>query len=151
MEKEMAKYKFRLEMLRKMRERARDHRRAALADGFRAADLLATKQAELAAEASELRGLQRSAAAGRYLDVNRLLEAQRYELLLKARGEELAKQSALLAAEIERRRQTLVEADRDVRVLELLDERHRREHDRRQHRLDTKQLDEAALQRWNAG
>jgi flagellar protein FliJ len=82
------------------------------------------------------------------LDVNRLLEAQRYELLLKSRGEELTKQSALLAAEIERRRQALVEADRDVRVLELLDERHRREDARRQLRLETKQLDETALQRW---
>jgi flagellar export protein FliJ len=146
----MAKYKFRLETLRKVREMARDQRRAALAEGFRAAEVLAAKREELAVEASELRGLQRSAAAGRYLDVNRLLEAQRYELLLKSRGEELAKQSALLAAEIERRRQTLVEADRDVRVLELLDERHRREHDRRQHRLETKQLDETAVQRWHA-
>ena len=75
---------------------------------------------------SELRELQRSATDGKYLDVNRLLEAQRYELLLKAQSQELAKQAILLAAETERRRQMLVEADREVRVLELLDERHRR-------------------------
>ena len=69
--------------------------------------------------------MQRSATDGQYLDVNRLLEAQRYELLLKAQSQELAKQAMLLAAETERRRQMLVEADREVRVLELLDERHR--------------------------
>jgi flagellar FliJ protein len=144
----MAKYKFRLETLRKVREAARDQRRTALAEAFRASEVLAAKREELAAENAALRDLQRSAAVGRYLDVNRLLEAQRYELLLKSRGEELAKQNALLAAEIERRRQILVEADRDVRVLELLDKRHRREHDRRQARLETKQLDEAALVQW---
>jgi flagellar export protein FliJ len=105
---------------------------------------------ELAAEEAELREVQRSAAAGRYLDVNRLVEAQRYELLLRARGEELAKQTALLAAEIERRRRTLVEADRDVRVLDKLDERQRREHARRQARLEARQLDEAALVKWRS-
>jgi len=146
----MAKYRFRLETLRKVREANRNLARAALGEAFRAAEVLTAKRAELTAEQAELRDVQRSAAAGRYLDVNRLLEAQRYELLLKAHGEELAKQTALLSAEIERRRQNLVEADRDVRVLELLDERHRREHNRRQARLETRQLDESALRQWSA-
>jgi flagellar FliJ protein len=144
----MARYKFRLETLRKVREAARDERRSALAEAFRAADVLADKRAELAAEQTALREMQRLAAAGRYLDVNRLLEAQRYELLLKSRGEELTKQALLVAAEIERRRQNVVEADRQVRVLERLDERQRREHDRSQKRLETKQLDEVATLRW---
>ena len=43
--------------------------------------------------------------AGQYTDVNQLLEAQRYELLLKAQSLELTKQAVLLAAETERRRQ----------------------------------------------
>jgi flagellar export protein FliJ len=146
----MARYEFRLETVRKVREAARDQRRLALAEAFRAAEMLASKRHEVSAEQAALREVQRSAAAGRYLDVNRLVEAQRYELLLKARDDELAKQSALVAAEIERRRQQLVEADREVRVLELLDERHRREHARRQARLETKQLDEAAILQWSA-
>jgi flagellar export protein FliJ len=146
----MAKFKFRLETLQKVREATRDERRVALAEAFRAAELLAAMREELAAEEAELRDVQRSAAAGRYLDVNRLVEAQRYELLLRARGEELAKQTALLAAEIERRRRTLVEADRDVRVLDKLDERQRREHARRQARLEARQLDEAALVKWRS-
>jgi flagellar export protein FliJ len=141
----MAKYQFRLETLQKVREARRSQQRAALAEAFRAEQVLASNRADLEAEAAELREVQRSAAAGRYLDVNRLLEAQRYELLLKARGLELAKQATLLAAETERRRQALVEADRDVRVLERLDERKRREHDRRTQRLEVKQLDEVAM------
>jgi flagellar FliJ protein len=143
----MAKYKFRLETLQKVREARRDQQRAALAEAFRAEQVLAEHRAVLAREEEELLKLQRSAAAGKYLNVSQLLEAQRYELVLKARGAELARQQAALAVETERRRQVLVEADRDVRVLELLDERHRREHGRAAQRADVKQLDEAASRR----
>ena len=143
----MAKYQFRLETLQKVREARRDQQRAALAEAFRAEQVLADHQAALAAEDVELRELQRAAAVGPIVDVNRLLEAQRYELVLKARGQELAGQQAVLATESERRRQALVEADRDVRALELLDERHRHEHQRHQRRSEQKQLDEVAVQR----
>src|SRR4029079_15836528 len=124
----MAKYKFRLNTLQKGREAHRDQQRASLAEAFRAEQVLAENRARLVDEERELRELQRSASDGQYLDVNRLLEAQRYELLLKAQSQELAKQAILLAAETERRRQLLVEADREVLVLELLDERHRHAH-----------------------
>ncbi len=146
----MAKYKFRLETLQRVREARRDEQRAALAEAFRAEQVLADGRAELVVEAESLRELRRSAAAGRYMDVNRMLEAQRYELLLKARSQELAKQAVLLAAETERRRQLLVESDREVRVLELLDERHHREFKQEQQRLETKQLDEIAANRWRS-
>jgi flagellar FliJ protein len=144
----MAKYTFRLNTVQKVREAHRDQQRASLAEAFRAEQVLAGNRAQLVVEEQELRELQRSASQGQYLDVNRLLEAQRYELLLKAQSQELAKQAMLLAAETERRRQMLVEADRDVRVLELLDERHRQAHDRQQQRAETKRLDEAASVRW---
>jgi flagellar FliJ protein len=143
----MAKYKFRLATLQKVRDARRTLQRRALAEAFRAEQVLSESRVALTAEETELRAMQRSASEGKYLDVNRLLEAQRYEMLLKARGQELAKQATLLAAETERRRQLLVEADRDVRVLELLDERHREEHNRRRQRMEVKQLDEAAQNR----
>src|SRR6185436_916651 len=144
----MAKYKFRLNTLQKVREAHRDQQRASLAEAFRAEQVLAENRAQLVEEERELRELQRSASDGKYLDVNRLVEAQRYELLLKAQSQELAKLAVLLAAEAERRRQTLVEADREVRVLELLDDRHRRAHNRDAERAETKRLDEAATVRW---
>ena len=144
----MAKYKFRLNTLQKVREAHRDQQRGSLADAFRAEQVLAENRAQLTIEERELRELQRSASQGPYLDVNRLLEAQRYELLLKAQSQELAKQAVQLAAETERRRQTLVEADREVRVLELLDERHRRAHDLEEQREETKRLDDVATVRW---
>ncbi len=143
----MPRYKFRLATLQKLREARRNQERTALAEAFRAEQILAEHRAALAAEQVALRGLQREAAAARYLDVNRLLEAQRYELVLKTREQELARQKELLAVETERRRQAVIEADREVRVLELLDERHRRQHQRQAERKESKQLDEAALVR----
>jgi flagellar protein FliJ len=144
----MAKYKFRLETLQKVREARRDQQRASLAEAYRAEQILAENREQLAAEERVLREMQRAVASQRHLDVNRLLEAQRYDLLLKAQDQELAKQAILLAAETERRRQILIEADRDVRALELLDERHRRAHVREEQRAETKRLDEAAAIRW---
>jgi flagellar export protein FliJ len=147
----MAKYKFRLGTLQKVREAHRDQQRASLAEAFRAEQVLAENRAEIAAEEQRLREMQRAAASEKYLDVNRLLEAQRYDLLLKAQSQELAKQAVLLSAETERRRQAVVEADRDVRALELLDEKHRRAHDREAERAEMKRLDEAATVRWRLG
>ncbi len=144
----MAKYKFRLATLQKVREAHRDQQRASLAEAFRAEQVLTENRAQLIAEEVDLRELKRSATEGQYLDVNRLVEAQRYELLLKARAQELAKQAVLLAAETERRRQILVESDREVRVLELLDERHHQTHKLEEQREETKRLDETATVRW---
>jgi flagellar protein FliJ len=144
----MAKYKFRLKTLQKVREARRDEHRASLAESFRAEHILAESRAEVATETEAMRALQRAATAERYLDVNKLLEAQRYELLLKARSEELAKQAVLVAAESERRRQILVESDREVRVLEKLDERHREAFDELQQQKETKTIDEVAAIRW---
>jgi flagellar FliJ protein len=147
----MAKYKFRLATLQKVREARLAQQRQALAEALRAEDVIAESRVALAAEAIALRAMQQSATNGKYLDVNRLIEAQRYDLLLKARDQELAKQAILLAAETERRRQLLVEADRDVRVLERLDERHREVHKRQRQRQEWKQLDEAASNRRRMG
>jgi flagellar protein FliJ len=144
----MARYAFRLKPLQKVREARRDELRVSLAEAFRAEQILAENKAGVAIELAGLRALQRTATAGKYLNVNQLLEAQRYELLLKARNQELTKQAILLSAETERRRQNLIEADREVRVLEMLDERQQKEFNKEQQRVETKQLDDIATQRW---
>jgi flagellar export protein FliJ len=143
----MAKFKFRFAAVQKVREARRNQERASLAEAFRAEQILAERRAELVAEEAELRLLQRSAATERYLNVNRLLEAQRYELVLKGRALELARQESALAVETERRHKLLVEADRDVRVFERLEERHRSVHQRDQQRLEIREFDEVAAQR----
>lgn len=143
----MAKYRFRLETLEKLRIAERDERRAALADGYRAEQILAERRREVADEAAALRETQRAAFAAPYLDVNQLVEAQRYDMVLGAQQKVLADQAHRLAVEVERRRLAVVDADRAVRVLEKLDERRRAEHHKHEERRQHRQLDEIASTR----
>jgi flagellar export protein FliJ len=140
----MSRYKFRLQTVLKLREAKRDHARASLAEAFRAGDVLDENRRGVATEQGALRDLRRAAAGEHYLDVNRLLEAQQYDLLLRAREQELARQQALLEVETERRRLALVESERDVRVMQMLDDRKRAAHVRNERRRETQQLDEVA-------
>jgi flagellar protein FliJ len=143
----MSKYQFRLETLRRLRIVHRDQQRSALADAFRAEQVLVERRAELVREQADLRGIQLAAIGNSRLNVNQLVEAQRYQTILIAQERELADQERRLAEEIERRRLVLVEADRAVRVLDVLDEKHRREHRRQAERQETKRLDEVAMTR----
>jgi flagellar protein FliJ len=143
----MSKYQFRLETLRRLRIAHRDQQRSALADAYRAEQILADRRAELAEERTQLRLMQRAAISGQFADVNQLVEAQRYETILVANEQLLADQARRLADEVERRRQVLVEADRAVRVLDLLDERHKQEYGRQAQRQEVKRLDEVAMMR----
>jgi flagellar FliJ protein len=140
----MAKFLFRLATLLRLREVARDERRAALAEAYRAEDMLRQHQELLAGEMSGLKGSCRQAVGPGAVDVDKLLAAQRYEIALRAQQMQLARQQEMIAAEIERRRETLVQANRDVRVLEKLRQRQAERHrDESAHR-EIRELDEVA-------
>jgi flagellar export protein FliJ len=143
----MSKYRFRLETLEKLRIAERDQRRAALADGYRAEQILVDQRMALAAESAALRESQRTALASPYMNINQIVEAQRYDSVLYAQQNLLKEQAARLAVEVERRRLAVVEADRAVRVLDKLDERRRDEHRKQQERAEHRQLDEIASTR----
>jgi flagellar export protein FliJ len=140
----MAKYRFRLESIQKIRELERDQHRARLADAFRAEDVLNEQDAELDDQLSQLAQWKRSAVEGTTYDINVLQAAARYEPVLKSQQQLLATQRQLLDQEIERRRQAVVESDRGVRALELLDGRRREEHRQDELRTEMKQNDEVA-------
>jgi flagellar FliJ protein len=140
----MTKYRFRLATLRKLRAAQRDEMLRKLAEAQEAAAILEQQQVAVAEEIVALQEYQRRSAAGETTDVNRLLEAHRYQAVLRAQQSTLEQQAQVLAEEIERRRQRVVEADRQVRVLDKLDERRRREHQQDSQRAEVKQLDEIA-------
>jgi flagellar export protein FliJ len=94
-----------------------------------------------------LRERCRRAAGPGAIDVDQLIEAQRYELNLRAQQRQLEQQRQAVAAEIERRRQALVAANRDVRVLEKLRDKQAVRHQQDENRRDIKLLDEVAQQR----
>ena len=142
----MARFVFRLTALLRLRESRRDECRAALAEAYRVDEVLKGQLDGLSRELDALREFCRRKASPGTVDVDRLVEAQRYELVARAQQRKIAQQRQTVAAEIERRRQALVEADREVRVLEKLRQRQAEQHRREEELRETKRLDEVASQ-----
>lgn len=140
----MARFKFRLATLLKLREAARDERRTELAQAYRADDVLHGYLQQVQADLSDLKEQCRKAAGPGTIDIDELIETQRYEIILKSQQRHLNEQRGRLAAEIERRRVALLAANREVRVLEKLRERQIEQHNLEEYRLDIKRLDEVA-------
>jgi len=141
----MSAFHFRLTTLLRLRLAERDERRSDLAKALAAAEILRGQHIELETERTENLALLREVSSPGGGNVDRLIHAHRYAAILKARATQLVAQEAQVEREIERRRQILVEADRQVRVLEKLEARQQAEHRRRADRLEAKQLDEVAL------
>jgi flagellar FliJ protein len=142
----MATFIFRLEPLLKLRQARRDECRAALADGLRVDEVLRKQFENLERELDALREFCRRKVSPGGIDIDRLVEAQRFELVTRAQQRNIAQQRETVATEIERRRQALVEADREVRVLEKLRERQAETHRREEESREARRLDEVATQ-----
>ena len=137
-------FHFRLQTLLRLRIAERDQRRAELAKAIRAEELLLEEEAKLQNQQAEAAQSARQLKSPGAADVDALLQTHRYELVLAARRRQLGAQVLQVQAETQRRRQVLVEADRQVRVLEKLRERQAAAYRQRAERLAVKQFDEIA-------
>ena len=137
--------KFRLATLLKLRLDERDRCRLALAQAQEAERLLAEQRGgierELQAHRTNLGKLTQRGSA----NVDAVLQANRYEMVLRGQLREIAAQFAQVTEEVERRRLVLVEADRQVRVLEKLRENQAAEAVTAELAAEAKELDESAL------
>ena len=138
----MTKFAFPLKTVERVREVARDERRGQLADALRVDGELARQQQELTGELDALRERQRTPLGA--VDVDKLLEQQRYELLLRAQMSNLIEQRMHVNKEIEQRRQMLVEADREVKVVAKLRSQQFERWRLEQARAEQRMLDEVA-------
>lgn len=136
--------KFRLATLLRLKEADRDDRRGELAEAFRAAETIDERLAEVRQNLEGLRKLQTVGAGG--VDVDRLIEAGRYEMVLRVQQLQLEQNRQQVQAEVERRREILVAADREVRVLEKLRENQQQKERAELERQAMKRLDEVAGQ-----
>ena len=143
----MAKFTFRLATLLRLRENERDQRRAELAQAYRADEIMNQQQEELSRQRAELIATRRGAAGPGAVDIDRLIQTQRYDLLLKTHSEQIDRQREAVAQEIERRRETLVHANRQTRILENLREKQLQRHREDENRREIKVLDEVAVMR----
>jgi flagellar FliJ protein len=140
----MPRFHFRLQPLVSVRHAERDQRRARLADALATDRALASDEtAARQALRDEQDHLRRQTTPGR-VNATALAAAERYAAGLRRQLATLAERRATLAPEIERRRQAVVEADRELRVLEKLSERQQTQFKMDQSRAEGKLLDEAA-------
>jgi flagellar export protein FliJ len=140
----MARFTFRMATLLKLRKSARDERQAQLVQARQAADILCRQREMLEQEAQRLDQQSRNAVRPGPIDVERLLNARRYELLLRAQQQDLLQQQQVVDAELLRRHQALIEANREVRVLELLRQKQWARHRDEEARQEMKEIDEVA-------
>lgn len=140
----MAKFRFRLATLQKLRAAHRDQMRIKLAEAFEAQQILAQRRVELEEEIRQVQQGQREALAGGGADMNQLLETQRYQTVLRAQQTALGEQSRMLGQEVEKRRQTLVAAERQVQILEKLQQRQKQRHRRKWLAAEVRSMDEIA-------
>ena len=141
----MSRFKFRLETLLRTRVADRQEKRVELAQAYRAETLLNEEADRLSRERQATRGAARDATGNGTINVDVLRSVHRHAVLLEAQSRLIQQRSAQLKEEIERRRVELVEADRRVRVLEKLRERHRELFHADVWKRELKELDEIAL------
>jgi len=144
----MPGFKFRLTSLLRLREAARDERRRHLAEALRAESVLNEHRGGIERELLVLQRQARAATEPGTIDVDQLIESQRYEASLRVQAAIMTQQAAQLEAEIESRRQALVAADREVRVLEKLRQRDHEQFRFEQARREGKQMDEIASRQY---
>jgi len=146
----MPKFKFRLATLLRLREATRDQRRTHLAQAYQADEILRQQQEQLKQTLAKLSAGGRDMSGPGEIDIDRLLEAQRFELVLRTRQQQIRTQRDAVAGEINQRQEALVHANRRVRVLEKLREKQLRRYREEENRREIKQLDEVAGQRVRA-
>ncbi len=143
----MRKFQFRLAPVLRLREQHRDEARSRLAEAFEAERITLEHEQKLQTQLQELMTNRREKAKDRTLQVDRLLDDTRFELSLRAQQSQLDLHKATLREEIEKRRRALVEADRQVRALERLEEKQREAHEYELALQEAKELDEIAARR----
>src|SRR3954454_23032829 len=137
-------FRFRLQTLLRLRIGDRDQRRAELAKAMRAEELLREEEVRLQVQQVEAAERSRQLKSPGAANVDALMQTHRYEVVLAAQGRQLASQVSQVQAETNRRRLILVEADRQVRVLEKLRERQAAAYRQQAERQAAKQYDETA-------
>ncbi|MGQ9504033.1 MAG: flagellar export protein FliJ [Thermogutta sp.] len=138
----MRKFTFRLATILKLREQEREERKRDLQQAYAAREILFQQQSALAIERQNLSETLRKSLLQGNIDADQMLACRRYETVLNAQRDYLSQQMSVIDKEIEKRQQALVEANRAVRILELLREKQRIAHEKEEATREIKALDE---------
>ena len=113
--------KFRLATLLKLRQRDRDLAAKAVQDVFVAIEKLNEAQRDIDKSNQEMDDFRKLASHGA-VNLHRILDAQRYQMVLSAQAEQIADHQGKLKQELERRQFALLQCQQSVKSLENLRE-----------------------------
>jgi flagellar protein FliJ len=111
--------KFRLATLLKLRERDRDLAAKAVQDVYLAIGKLDTAQQEIDEVNLQMNEARKQSSFGA-INLNQILDAQRYQMVLAAQTAQIADHKGKLNQELERRQFALVQSQKAVKSLEKL-------------------------------
>lgn len=143
----MAQPKFRLETLLSIRENLLKEKQAELAKAYEAERIVEEKRRKTLDEMVALSGQARSMMQSGRIDVGFLLGARRHEAFLLAMRKDMDEKLVLIRQEIDLRRQAVIEANKEVKILEKLKEKQRERYRIEQGKSDVKRMDEIAEMR----
>ena len=139
-------FRFRLQPLQKVRENIRRDRQTELAKALEAEAVVREKIESLIGEIAGTKEEGRKLAAKGRINVDFLVGLRRHEAYLLAQKAEAEQKLEQVLAEIERRRLAVVEADKEVKILEKLHEKLKDRHDNELTAKEIVDLDEIAIQ-----
>ena len=128
----------------RIREAERDEKQEQLAEAMQAEGILHDQVQQIAEEIAQLRDQSTNDLRPGSINPDIVMQTQRYELLLRNQMEQIEGKIMQVQAEVERRRDLLVEAEKQVKVLEKLRERRESEFKATQMQIANKQMDEIA-------
>jgi len=129
-----------------MRENVRDERRLQLSAAQHDEEILVDQITKLDDRLADLRRHALAARQPGMINVDQLLDAGRYEHVLQTQRQAAEVQRQAVQLEVERLRRSLLEADREVKTLEKLQEQQAMKHQQLENRREIKELDAAAIQ-----
>ena len=137
-------FTFRLDPLISIRDNVLKEKQAELAKAYEAQRIIEQKQldTERSIEAN-LQSAREMQQLGK-VDVTLLLGIRRYDMFLASQLDEIRRHIAMIAEEIEIRRQAVIEANKELKIIEKLKERKREEYRVEERRKETIEMDEIA-------
>ncbi|MCL2346947.1 MAG: hypothetical protein FWC50_01670 [Planctomycetaceae bacterium] len=123
-------FRFRLQPLQKIRENVRRNRQTELAKALEAEAVVRERLEGVKHEIKTTKEEGRRLAVGGEVNVDYLIGLRRHEAFLLAQKTTIEEHLEKLIAEVERRRQAVIEADKEVRIMEKF-------HDKLKERYDS--------------
>lgn len=133
---------FRLATMLKLLEQSRDQRQVLLADAIQAEVLLNQRLQKIDDQMQQNQIQTSELVQETAVNPDHWADHQRYGWVLQAQRTQLVEQRGTLQQEIERRKQALMEADREVKKLEKMRERQILEEMTQQKNREQKELDD---------